>query len=533
MGEITRKWNGKMTTGVGTGAAKVLALDGAGLTVTDIVAAARLEVAVDLAESGRARATASQLFADRAARARPLYGRSTGVGANRSIQITVDPAIHALMLLRSHATSAGEARSADRVRAMLVIRLNQLAAGGSGVDPSVLSGLLGMIRADALPDVRELGSIGTGDLSALATTALALMGEGVTRAALAGPTPFGAADGLAFISSNAAALADAALAAASLRESARAALVIAALTFHAVGGNAEAYSTGAYLTTPFPGARVVCEVLRDLLGSDPAGARVDRSGNRIAAARIQDPFGLRAVPQVHGPVLDQVDAAISVIEALVNAPTENPLVRAGPANGGGGTVAHHAGFHMAYLQMAMDALGLAVAQSGQLVMARIATLIEPAFTGLAPFLADDTPGASGVMVCEYVAASALGSIRAAALPAGLQSVTLSRGVEEDASFASLAASQCLQIAERYRTLLACELVPAVRANRMLDRPAAGRITQVMALCAAMPTDVADRDLTTDLSAALELIPALAGLWATDLSPMPRQAGSSSGRSSSA
>ncbi|MET3804744.1 histidine ammonia-lyase [Nakamurella sp. UYEF19] len=516
---MTRKRIGNVTRTDSMGDREVLDLDGAGLTVGAIAAAGRREVTVELGEVGLRQAAASQLFADRAAQRRPLYGRSTGVGANRSVLITVAPSTHALMLLRSHATSAGEARSAERVRAMLVVRLNQLATGGSGVDPSVLSGLLGMIRADALPDVRELGSIGTGDLSALATTALALMGEGATGAPLGAASSFGAADGLAFISSNAATLADAALAVASLRESARAALVIAALTFHAVGGNAEAYSGGAMLTTPFPGARAVCDVLRDLLGADPTGDRTDASGNPIPPARIQDPFGLRALPQVHGPVLDQITAAVAVIEALVNAPTENPLVRADGGNGDSGTVAHHAGFHQAYLQMALDTLGLAVAQSGQLVMARVATLVEPNFTGLAPFLGDGTPGASGVMVCEYVAASALGSIRGAAAPAGLQTVTLSRGVEEDASFASLAATQCLLIAERYRTLLACELVAAVRAVRMQNgtgqgeqrRAAAGRIGQVLALCAELPSDVADRDLTNDLAAAVELLPALAGL----------------------
>ena len=484
------------------------AVDGRSLTIEAVAGVAARTLPVELAPSARDRAERSRAFAELAAGRRPFYGRSTGVGANRTVQVTGDPADHALMLLRSHATSAGEFRTAERVRATLVVRLNQLAAGGSGVDPVVLDGLAAMITADALPAVRELGSIGTADLSALATTALALMGEGPTSRPLAARTPFGAADGLAFISSNAATIADGALAVASLKESARAALAVSALTFHAVSGNAEAYSEAALATTPFPGAATVARALRSLIGADAFGVR--RVGAaELAPARIQDPFGLRALPQVHGPVLDQLTAAVAVIGALANAPTENPLVMAD--EDGGGVVAHHAGFHQAYLQMTLDSLGLAVAQSGQLVLARMATLIEPNFTGLAPFLGDGTAGASGVMVCEYVAASALGAIRAAAVPAGVQTVTLSRGVEEDASFASLAATQCLTIAERYRQLLACELLVAVRAIRMQDHALTGRIGDIMAVCAVLPAGLVDRDLTGDLECAVGLLGAVAAL----------------------
>ena len=105
-------------------------------------------------------------------------------------------------------------------------------------------------------------------------------------------------------------------------------------------------------------------------------------------------------------------------------------------------------------------------QSGQLSLNRLTYASEPNHTGLEPFLGDGTPGASGVMVVEYVAAAALGDLRAAAAPASTQSITLSRGIEDTASFASLAARQLLTAAERYELLVACELVAAVRALRM-------------------------------------------------------------------
>ncbi len=525
---------------------------------------------VHLAPAGRERAARSAAFADRVAGTRLLYGRSTGVGANRTVALPAhspgradvdsengevginsgalvadDPV---LRLLRSHATAAGPLRSAARVRAMLCIRLNQLAQGGSGVRPLILDALLQLLRAGALPPVRELGSIGTGDLSALATVALVLCGDLAPRsvgpsAADVAATPaipairFRAGDGLAFISSNAATLGDAALAVQDLAGLAAAVLPVAALTFTGLRGNAEAYSAGVGIATPFPGARHVCRAMRELLGADQHGVRAGRTG----PARIQDPFALRALPQVHGPLIDSLDAAAATVEALVNTASENPLLRpehsvpyssgtpssgtpssgtessgtdlsdAGPAPVG--LVAHHGGFHLAYLQLAMDGLGLAALRSAQLVLARLSALCEPALTGLPAFLGDGSLAASGVMACEYVAAGALAEIRAAAVPAGLQTAVLSRGVEEDASFASLAATQASRIAVSYRRLLAVELVVAVRAVRMLPPGPAlpDGVAAALQICADLPADRVDRDLTADLESAADLLHPLAAL----------------------
>ena len=491
--------------------AQPVEVDGTRLTIAQISGVAHGVLSPRLSATGRQRAAASHAFAAQALLRRPLYGRSTGVGANRTVPTTGDPDQNARLLLRSHATSAGPVRSAPRIRGMLLVRLNQLAAGGSGVAPEVLDALAALLRHGALPDVRELGSIGTGDLSALATTALALLGEGRQPTGLPA-VAFGAADGLAFISSNAATLADAALAVAALTESSRAALAIAALTFTAVNGNAEAYSDGVLTVTPFAGAAAVCRLFRLLVGADRRGERTDAADEPILPARIQDPYSLRALPQVHGPVLDQLRATRSTVERLVNAPTENPLLLADPAEPGGGFVAHHAGFHAVYLQSAMDGLNLAVAQSCQLVLGRLALLMEPAFTGLPPFLGDGTPAASGALICEYVAASAVGAIRANAHPAGLQSMTVSRGVEEDASFASLAACRALEVARDHRQLIACELLAAVRALRLQRaRPRSGSVGELMTAAEALPHSSADRDLTADLGIAVDLIPALAAM----------------------
>jgi histidine ammonia-lyase len=474
----------------------MIEIDGSRLRIDDIVAVARRLTPVRVGEGARERVRRSQAFANTASSERPIYGRTTGVGANRVLTVS-DPEAGARSLILSHATSGGSLRSAERVRAMLVVRLNQLAADGNGVSPDLLDALADLLRLDALPPIRELGSIGTGDLSALAVTALAISGQVTTTPPIRRPVVVGSGDALPFLSSNAATLADAALALADLCALAEATHVVAALTFAGVTGNIEAFAPAVEVVTPFRGARQVCVRMRELVADAPAGAR------------IQDPFGLRSLPQVHGVLLDSLAALADVVTRMVNTGSENPIVSA--IHG----VAHHGGFHASYLAQALDAVVLATAQSAQLSLARLTMLAEPGYTGLAPFLGDGTPPTSGIMVVKYVVASALAEIRALASPASLQSVTLSRGVEEDASFASLAASQAAQAAIRLRTVLAGELVAAVRCLRLRARPAAAEATLPAGLQAAwvavaeLPGGTEDRDLTADLELAEQLLRRLA------------------------
>jgi histidine ammonia-lyase len=401
--------------------------------------------------------------------------------------VRIEPSVEAAQaLLASHATAAGPPRSTDRVRALLLVRLNQLCAGGSGVAPEVVLALARMITADALPIIREHAGVGTADLSALAAVALAVQEHD-------GNLRLGPDDALPFLSSNAAALADAGLALSRLSRTSRAGLAVAALSFSALGGNLEAFSRAVEQVTPMRGASATCRAMRALIGSEAS-----------TGLRIQDPYGLRALPQSHGVLLDALAALRDTVDAYVNAPSENPVVLPD------GAVAHHGGFHASYLAVAADSVRNAAVQSAQLVLHRLTYLSEPAHTGLTPFLGDGTPGASGVMIVEYVAAAALGDLRAAAAPAALQTTTLSRGSEDTASFASLAARQLLAAADSYEVLVAAELLTTVRANRLRRTPPGQTLSAVLDACAELPSDAADRDLTADLEIARELLPTVAG-----------------------
>ena len=466
--------------------------DGASLTCAGVAAVARDEAPVTVAPAAVAAAGAAWETARDVAARRPVYGRTTGVGANRNVGLAEDDlAEHGLRLLRSHAAGSGPLQPADLGRAMLVTRLNQIGAGGSGVDPGVLEVLADALNRGFTPPVPLYGAIGTGDLTALASTGLCLIGERAWRTGTGPPPrfPLRPAEALGFMSSNAATLGEAALACYDLGVLVRSAVVIAALSLLAVRGSLEPYAPAVHRGRP-AGQQRVASWMRALLagGHDPA--------------RVQDSYGYRAFPQVHGAAADSLGYAEEMVTTGLNAASENPLVD--PA---GQAVWHNGNFHASYVGLALDSARAALFQTAALSVARLGTLVEPSFTGLHAFAAD-TPASSGIMILEYVAQSAVADLRRFATPAALGSAVLSRGVEEHAGFSTQSARASTDAVAAYRAVLACELAAAVRVLRMQDRaPAAGGTLRAAfdAADTALDPRTADRPLDADLAAAEELL----------------------------
>jgi histidine ammonia-lyase len=468
-------------------------IDGASLTCAAVAAVARDEVPVTVAAGAVAAARAAWETARDVAARRPVYGRSTGVGANRNVRLAQDElAEHGLRLLRSHAAGAGPLQPAELGRAMLVTRLNQIGAGGSGVDPAVLEVLADALNRGFTPPVPQYGAIGTGDLTALASTGLCLIGERAWRTGTGAPPRFALrpAETPGFMSSNAATVGEAALACHDLRGLVSAAVVIAALSLLAVRGSLEPYAPAVHAGRP-AGQQRVAGRMRALLAGAPH-----------AAARIQDSYGYRAFPQVHGPAADTLEYAAQVVTSELNAASENPLVD--PA---GQAVWHNGNFHAAYTGLALDSARAALFQTAALSAARLGTLVEPSFTGLNAFAAD-SPASSGLMILEYVAQSAVADLRRFAAPAALGSAVLSRGVEEHAGFSTQSARASTDAVAGYRAVLACELAAAIRVLRMQDRAPAGDGPLRAAFDAAdavLDPRTADRPLDADLTAAEGLL----------------------------
>jgi histidine ammonia-lyase len=456
-------------------------------------------VPVELTPSARARIAETHRTAEEISARRPVYGRTTGVGANRLVEAAEDRRGHALRLLRSHATQLGAELPEEVVRATLLIRLSQLAASGGGLRPELADALATALRGGWLPRLREAGGIGTGDLTVLAQVGLALAGEdgGWRRAGGLGdetggpPVPgIGAGDALPLMSSNAATLAVATLAWGRLRELLDASLGVAAVSFHALSGNSEAFADAVGRGRPLPGIVAAGAVLKRLC-----------DGGR-APARLQDPFGLRCLPPVAGALHDALTALHAVLAVELNAAAENPLFA-------GGEVFHHGGFHAAPLALALDGLRLALVPVGTLAAARVSALMEPRLTNLSPFLAVGASGSSGLLMVEYAAADALARLRADAAPAVLGTAVVSRGLEEHASFAWQGAHQAARAADRLETLVALEWVTAERALRIAGAVTPPAVARVRELAAAFDERLDDRVFGPDVERAEAALPALA------------------------
>ncbi|CAM5567740.1 aromatic amino acid ammonia-lyase [Streptomyces canus] len=487
----------------------LVSLDGIGLGVADVVRLADGSARPVPGTEATKRVTESWDAARQIAATGRVYGRSTGVGANRNEDVPTEAAAeHGLRLLRSHAGAIGEELPARQVRAMLAVRANQLLAGGAGLRPTVVTALCEALESGAYPVVNEFGSVGTGDIAALAQVGLALAGEhpwrGADGAAAGAPEPqlLDNNDALAFISSNALTLGQAALALHELRGLIEATQVVGALSLLAVDGSHEAYAAPVHAARPHRGSVEVARRMRQLIGAE------DRPTPPLG--RIQDPYGFRCLPQIHGPAQDAADTLEEVLAIEINAAAENPLISPQDM-----AAYHHGGFYQAQLALALDHFRLALTQVARLSTSRLSTLNEPAFTRLRPFLADQEPASSGVMILEYAAGAALGDLRAFSAPASLGHAVLSRGVEEQASFASLAARQTLRACGAYRLVVGCELVAAVRALRQRDlRPdpdlPVGRALELAE--AVLEEDPADRPLTGDVTAAAALLDRFTDIW---------------------
>ena len=472
------------------------------LTLDTLQSIATRSISTSLSAGAKERIVKSSEAAKVISERQAVYGRSTGVGANRLTTAALDPDAHGLNLIRSHACDTGEPASPEVVRATLAIRLNQLVQGGSGIDPEVTEALSTMLETDALPEIRTLGSIGTGDLPALAGIALALIGERTTSRPFTALERFSANSALPFISSSAFTLSLSTVAVHRLTTAMNAQQVIFVLSAIAAAANHEAFSLTVARTTGVPNAKVVAEQLKAL--TDTTSWR---------AARIQDPYAFRGYLQSMG-VLQQALMRLSThIETLINTAQENPLFATEE-----GAAYHHGSFYQAGLAHELDAAAIALAQTAPLLTSRLRFLNDDTFSGLPRFLAPLEGGTSGTMMVEYLAASAMGDLVQAASPSAVQTTTLSCGVEDDATFASTGIRKLTTAVESFEVMLSCELVMAVRALRLSQSAPielAEPLARAMQLCEALPAEMHDRDLRDDITLAKQLLPSLSAILGTE------------------
>jgi histidine ammonia-lyase len=222
----------------------------------------------------------------------------------------------------------------------------------------------------------------------------------------------------------------------------------------------------------------------------------------VAPARLQDSFALRCLPPVAGALHDALAALRELLALELNAAAENPLFADGAAF-------HHGGFHAAPLALALDTVRLALVPVGALAAARVTALLEPAVSGLPPFLAVGEPGSSGLLIAEYAAADALARLRADAAPTVLGAAVISRGTEEHASFAWQGAWQAERAVGRLRRLLGLEWIAAERALRMKHVLTPPVLDAARSLAAGFEGPREDRVIGPDVHRAEASLPELA------------------------
>jgi histidine ammonia-lyase len=472
-----------------------------------------------------ARAVIERLVADGAV----VYGVTTGFGALATTPIAAAD-VRRLQenLLASHAAGVGDPLPTEVVRAMLVLRANTLALGHSGCRPILVDRIGQLLAAGIHPVVPARGSVGaSGDLAPLAHLALPLIGRGqvelngqVVPALLAlreagiEPVVLEAKEGLALLNGTQLMAAIGSLLAADAGNLVRTASVIAAMSVEALLGTDVAFAAAYQLARPHPGQVAVAAQLRALL--EDSQLQAYHHGDQH---KVQDPYSLRCVPQVHGAIRDALGYLRGVLDVELNAATDNPLVFPGPAvaaadaiGTGGGQVISGGNFHGEPIGLALDFAKLAIAELGSISERRTAQLLDPTFNGgLPPFLARASGVESGMMIYQYTAAALVSENKVLAHPATVDSIPTSANQEDHVSMGSVAALHAREVLSNVERILAIELLCAAQALELRvamlggRRPGAGVAEAHARVRARVAALDGDREPGPDLAAAVALV----------------------------
>ncbi len=443
-----------------------IVLDGQSLTIDQVyqVAYAKkgaITLSIDPKAMTKMKASRAFVF-DIVKKGAPVYGINTGFGALSSMHIQEkDLATLQVNLIRSHCTGVGKPFSREVTRAIMLLRANCLTSGFSGVEPSTVELLLEFLNHDINPVVPEKGSVGaSGDLAPLSHIALALIGEGEvmvdgkvisSRFAIdqIGKTPavLGPKDGLALINGTACMAALGALAVFEARQIMKLADIAATLTMDSVKGTDKAYNPLITSLKPHPGQVACVENLNKLiLGSKLKDSHPD-------CGKVQDPYSLRCVPQVHGACRQTLRHAEEVIALELNAVTDNPLifVELGEVISGGN-------FHGEALALVMDYLAMGVAEICNISERRIEKMMNPSFSDLPAFLTKNSGLNSGLMIAHVTAAALVSENKYLCHPASVDSVPTSTDKEDHVSMGVTAGRKLHEVIDNAKSVLAIELL---------------------------------------------------------------------------
>lgn len=460
---------------------KIIYIDGESLTLENIADVARNYVKVELSPEAVKKINISRQIVEKAINdGKIIYGINTGFGKFENIAIK-DDQLEELQrnLILSDAVGIGQNFPTDVTRAIMLLRVNALAKGFSGIRIETVQSLISMINNKVHPLIREKGSVGSsGDLCPLAHMVLPLIGEGEAefngdilpgRVAMekAGVPviTLQAKEGLALINGTCAMMGVASLAVYDSVIISKTADIIASLTIDALEGITDPFDSRIHKARPHSGQLNVAENLLQILNESKLTTKQGQVKN-------QDAYTLRCTPQIHGASRMALDYVRGVIETEVNSATDNPLIF--PDNG---DVFSGGNFHGQPVAIAMDTLGICMAEYANVSERRIERLVNPTLSGLPGFLTPVEGINCGFMVAQYAAAAVVSENKVLAHPASVDSIPTSANQEDHVSMGTIASRKAATIIEHVKSVLGIELICAAQAVDFKDKEKLGKGTK--------------------------------------------------------
>lgn len=491
-----------------------LLLDGGPLSVEQIEDVALRGAPVRIAPAAADAVDASRAAIDAIlARGDVVYGVNTGFGHLAGVQIAeADLFQLQANLVRSHCVGVGEPFDVPTTRALMLLRANVLAAGHSGVRRAVLERLLQLLAAGVHPRVPSQGSVGaSGDLAPLAHLALALIGEGEVHSvdggfrpagdalAEAGLTPLRLApkEGIALINGTQAMTALGSLVVARAKRLARVADVAGAMTVEAKLGSHVPFQARLHSLRPHPGQRATASNLRRLL----LGGNLNES--HVDCDKVQDPYSLRCMPQVHGAARQAIEHVADVLLIETGSVTDNPTVFAED-----GDVVSGGNFHGQPVSTALDYLAIGLSELGSISERRTEQLVNPRLSpDLPPFLVQESGLNSGFMMVQVTAAALASENKGLCHPASVDSIPTSAGQEDHVSMGPIAARKAERVLRNVERIVAIEMLSAAQALdfRAPLVPADGPRAAQEFIRATVPHIEADRVYAPELELVAEMV----------------------------
>ncbi|MFM5167347.1 histidine ammonia-lyase [Aeromonas veronii] len=443
---------------------------------------------------------------------RVVYGINTGFGllANTRIPVEQLDELQRSIVL-SHAAGIGEYMDDATVRLMMVLKLNSLARGFSGIRLAVLEALMTLINAEVYPVVPKKGSVGaSGDLAPLAHMSCLLIGEGKARhdgreidaceaLRIAGLEPIALApkEGLALLNGTQASTAFALEGLFHAEDLFAGAITIGAMSVEAALGSRRPFDARIHAVRGQRGQIDAAASYRHLLGDL---SEIGMSHHNCE--KVQDPYSLRCQPQVMGACLTQIRQAAEVLVCEANSVSDNPLVFADDEE-----IISGGNFHAEPVAFAADNLALAIAEIGSLSERRMALLIDSRMSGLPAFLVNNGGVNSGFMIAQVTSAALASENKTLAHPASVDSLPTSANQEDHVSMATFAGRRLADMAENTRGILAVELLAAAQGLdfRAPLRASEGVEVAKGRLRAHVPFYDKDRYFAPDIEAAAALL----------------------------